>query len=230
MNYDDNFCSCGHTHRDHKVPKWCPGHEDEVRICRYSREVVVGYKKTVTYDSDSDDDDAVGWRPSIIHHNYGGNSAPYVANSYSTTHGNATWITPRGAPTTGYVSSTTSKTAITRWEGCTKNCPACDCEWCQSDEGINHNAEVRRRNAIAYNAHLDELRARDERIKAEREAAARAQAAADLRRRQERREAMQRHREAIKGMFSAIGRAIKSLFTCGRPSEYFRRKKYNVLR
>lgn len=200
-------CPCGHPHSQHIIPTWCSSvrsaHAGEVGMCRYYDNVITHYRtvRSTTYDSDSDDD--VGWRPSVIHHNYGGNSAPYVANSYSTTHGNTTWITPRGGVSGGYsygATSHESREPVWGKKYCASSCGECRCKWCLSDAGQAALRAQRESNRIAEEARVEALR--------------RAEAAA-LEERKRWREATFRQRCRQRGVIRAIARGIKEAFVCG---------------
>lgn len=195
----ENCNYCGHDHNQHINSSWVGEHAGEVGICRYYDTVITGYEcLDTTYESDSDDD--AGWKPSTIHHNYGGNPPSYVANSYQTTHGNITYTTPRS--TGGYVNSTTKSTSTPIWgkKYCAMSCGQCQCNWCQSEEGQQAQREQRERNRKAHNARLEALKRAE-------------QAALEERKRW--REATFKQRCQQRGVFRAILRGIKEVFICG---------------
>ncbi|AIB51846.1 hypothetical protein E24_00148 [Faustovirus] len=190
-------CPCGHRHWDHLVHTWLRFRTGEIGICHHKDEIIKGYKTVTNYSYDSDSDDDVGWKPSIIHHNYGGGGAPYVANSYSNTHGNITYITPRSNG--GYSSSYGSSNTIPIKETIHCKCGECRCDYCLSDEGRNEQKATIMRNRNAEKEHQEQQLRILEAKKEER---------------RRWREGNFAERRAQRGTFKAILRAIKEVFIC----------------
>ncbi|QJX72410.1 hypothetical protein F-S17_0144 [Faustovirus] len=143
-------CTCGHEHKEHAKQR-DDTHVGEIYWCNHENEKITGYtqRTTTRYNYRYGEWANSGYQAPYIFHNYGGNTAPYMPNSYTNSYngGTTVYITTRQNTSPATMASYQSHEGMEPIIEKTRcKCNRCQCDYCKTPECAAEQAQLRAEN------------------------------------------------------------------------------------